>query len=124
MIMGTGVVVSLLRSLPIGGQSLPAFLATGLHILNTLLFSVFLSCLVTRCAIDPEFMNLQTQDPALTSCLGLVPISMSILIVGTAGTVSQDLDMRLDALITVLWGLWLLNTLVTVLFCFGQLNAL
>jgi len=107
-----------------GDKSLLGLLAIGLHILNVVLFAIFLSCLVIRCAIDPDFVDLETQDPAQTSCLGLVPISMSIIIVGTTGIICQDLDMRLDSFVSALWGLWMLDVFATILFCFGQLNIM
>ena len=124
IIMGTGIVVSILRSLSIGDQRLLGPVVIVLHILNTLLFSFFLACLLSRYALDSDFMAFEIQDPAETSCLGLVSISISVLIVGTLGISCKDLDLRSDLLVSALWALWWLNVFGTVVFCFGQLNAL
>ncbi|KAI0759060.1 voltage-dependent anion channel [Fomes fomentarius] len=124
VIMGTGVVSTLLHKFPYHNDSLALkIVALIIFLLNLSLFVFVCTSTMLRYALYPEIWSLMIAHPAQSLFIGCFPMGAATLI-NAALNVYQDWGFGGSAFLWTLWGLWWLDAAVSFLIIFGMLYVM
>ncbi|OCH83849.1 hypothetical protein OBBRIDRAFT_786857 [Obba rivulosa] len=120
VIMGTGVVSSLLHNFPYHNSSVPLqYTALGIDFLNMGLFAFVCSCTVLTYILFPEIWPIMLSDPTQSLYIGCFPMGAATL-VNAALAFNQLWGVGGRRFLYVLWGLWWLDTVIALMVAFGM----
>lgn len=113
--MGTGIISTLLYTLPHSFRGLPE-IATAFYILNVMLFVIFAAVSITRYIMHPWIFYRMVRTPSITMFWGALPMGLCTIINGTVLIAVPRLGSWAPTLVYTLW--WV-DVAMTVLSSFA-----
>ncbi|KAF8070178.1 voltage-dependent anion channel [Lyophyllum atratum] len=124
VIMGTGVISSLVSRFPFGAGSLTLeVISLMFFFLNLALFVLFCGLTVARYWLFPEMWRKMLSHPAQSLFVGAFPMGAATLI-NSALTANQQWSFAGTGFLYTLWAFWWVDMAISFLCAFGMLFAM
>lgn len=119
--MATGIIPSLWHNFPFGGDHSRGLnlIALVFYIFNLSLFTVFLSCAITRYILFPRTWRTMLLDPSETFYWGLLPMAGATIINVSLSVVHQYWGFGGTKYLYLLWSLWWIDIVLSFVCAFG-----
>ncbi|KZT41726.1 hypothetical protein SISSUDRAFT_1042532 [Sistotremastrum suecicum HHB10207 ss-3] len=118
--MGTGAVSLIFHNFPYGSKTTLRYIATGFFVLDLCLFVSFNALSITRYVMYPQIWGLMIRHPVQSLFLACYPMAFATII-GESLNLYQDWNLGGVSFLYFIWGMCLLNVILTMTSTFGLL---
>ncbi|KIY64070.1 hypothetical protein CYLTODRAFT_457565 [Cylindrobasidium torrendii FP15055 ss-10] len=123
--MGIGAMSTLFHAYPYGSNLLGMkFTSLGFLLFNITSLLVFLSLTIARYTLWPDIWHLMLRHPAKSMFTGTFPMGLATILSASVQLVNQDFNVGGKALLYTLWGLWWMDSALSVVCCWGILHMM